>query len=54
MRRSRATTAAASDQIAGPQTTGNVLPNDGDIDANDSLVVVGVRTAPKRVQARFA
>ncbi|MFJ2426612.1 VCBS domain-containing protein [Pseudomonas sp. NPDC087804] len=34
----------ASDQIAGPQTTGNVLPNDGDIDANDSLVVVGVRT----------
>lgn len=34
----------ASDQAPAPQTTGNVLPNDGDVDANDSLVVVGVRT----------
>jgi VCBS repeat-containing protein len=34
----------ASDQSPAPQTTGNVLPNDGDIDGNDSLVVVGVRT----------
>ncbi|WP_166219362.1 VCBS domain-containing protein [Pseudomonas atagonensis] len=34
----------ASDQVPGPQTTGNVLPNDGDVDANDGLVVVGVRT----------
>jgi VCBS repeat-containing protein len=34
----------ASDQSPAPQTTGNVLPNDGDVDGNDSLVVVGVRT----------
>ncbi|WP_242208360.1 MULTISPECIES: VCBS domain-containing protein [unclassified Pseudomonas] len=34
----------ASDQSPAPQTTGNVLPNDGDVDNNDGLVVVGVRT----------
>jgi VCBS repeat-containing protein len=34
----------ASDQAPAPQTTGNVLPNDGDVDNNDSLVVVGIRT----------
>ncbi len=34
----------ASDQAPAPQTTGNVLPNDGDVDANDGLIVVGIRT----------
>jgi VCBS repeat-containing protein len=36
--------AVASDQIAAPQTTGNVLPNDSDVDGNDALQVVGIRT----------
>ncbi|MFY0731792.1 VCBS domain-containing protein [Pseudomonas sp. NFX15] len=36
--------ATASDQVAAPQVTGNVLPNDGDVDGNDQLQVVGVRT----------
>lgn len=36
--------AVASDQIAAPQTTGNVLPNDGDVDGGDALQVVGIRT----------
>jgi len=34
----------ASDQIPAPQASGNVLPNDSDIDAADQLTVVGVRT----------
>jgi VCBS repeat-containing protein len=34
----------ASDQTPPPQATGNVLPNDGDVDANDNLQVVAVRT----------
>ncbi|NUT76972.1 DUF4347 domain-containing protein [Pseudomonas sp. C1C7] len=34
----------ASDQVPAPQATGNVLPNDGDVDANDPLQVVAVRT----------
>jgi VCBS repeat-containing protein len=34
----------ASDQTPAPQATGNVLPNDGDVDANDNLQVVAVRT----------
>ncbi|WP_413694598.1 VCBS domain-containing protein [Pseudomonas sp. JUb96] len=36
--------ALASDQVPAPQTSGNVLPNDSDVDGNDSLQVVGVRT----------
>ncbi|WP_212625520.1 VCBS domain-containing protein [Pseudomonas sp. PP3] len=34
----------ASDQTPAPQATGNVLPNDGDLDTNDNLQVVAVRT----------
>ncbi|SAL77829.1 hypothetical protein AWB74_05238 [Caballeronia arvi] len=34
--------AVASDQTPAPQTSGNVLPNDGDVDANDRLSVTGV------------
>ncbi|MDF3934568.1 VCBS domain-containing protein, partial [Pseudomonas citronellolis] len=34
----------ASDQILAPQTSGNVLPNDSDVDGGDALSVVGVRT----------
>ncbi|WP_419710434.1 VCBS domain-containing protein [Pseudomonas sp. NFX224] len=37
----------ASDQTPAPQATGNVLPNDGDVDANDNLQVVAVRTGPE-------
>lgn len=33
----------ASDQTPAPQVTGNVLPNDSDVDAGDSLSVTGVR-----------
>jgi len=36
--------ATASDQTLAPQTSGNVLPNDSDVDANDRLTVVGIRT----------
>jgi VCBS repeat-containing protein len=36
--------AVASDQTPAPQVTGNVLPNDSDVDANDQLHVVAVRT----------
>ncbi|MGJ7517370.1 VCBS domain-containing protein [Pseudomonas baetica] len=36
--------AVASDQTPAPQATGNVLPNDSDVDANDGLQVVAVRT----------
>jgi VCBS repeat-containing protein len=36
--------AAASDQVPAPQVTGNVLPNDSDVDGNDHLHVVGIRT----------
>lgn len=36
--------AVASDQTAAPQATGNVLPNDSDVDAADQLQVVGIRT----------
>ncbi|CDF84305.1 VCBS repeat-containing protein [Pseudomonas knackmussii B13] len=34
----------ASDQFPAPQTSGNVLPNDSDVDGGDALTVVGVRT----------
>ncbi|MCO7515159.1 VCBS domain-containing protein [Pseudomonas guariconensis] len=34
----------ASDQVQAPQTRGNVLPNDSDVDNGDRLSVVGVRT----------
>ncbi|WP_280283067.1 VCBS domain-containing protein [Pseudomonas sp. BN415] len=34
----------ASDQTPAPQATGNVLPNDSDIDGGDLLQVVGIRT----------
>lgn len=37
-------TATASDQVPAPQATGNVLPNDSDVDANDGLQVVAIRT----------
>ncbi|HEY3600046.1 MAG TPA: VCBS domain-containing protein [Paraburkholderia sp.] len=33
----------ASDQVPTPQTSGNVLPNDSDVDSNDHLTVIGVR-----------
>lgn len=36
--------AVASDQVQPPQATGNVLPNDSDVDANDGLQVVAIRT----------
>jgi VCBS repeat-containing protein len=36
--------ATASDQVPAPQVTGNVLPNDSDVDGNDHLQVVGIRT----------
>ncbi|ARU88113.1 VCBS domain-containing protein [Pseudomonas sp. M30-35] len=34
----------ASDQLPAPQTSGNVLPNDSDVDGGDSLQVVAIRT----------
>ncbi|MBO3273853.1 VCBS domain-containing protein [Pseudomonas schmalbachii] len=34
----------ALDQTPSPQASGNVLPNDGDIDNGDALQVVGIRT----------
>ena len=34
----------ASDQTPAPQTRGNVLPNDSDVDGGDALVVSGVRS----------
>ncbi|MEG0007306.1 MAG: VCBS domain-containing protein [Aeromonas sp.] len=34
----------ASDQVTAPHATGNVLPNDSDVDANDPLQVVAVRS----------
>ncbi|CAD5105836.1 VCBS domain-containing protein [Zestomonas carbonaria] len=37
----------ASDQVRAPHTSGNVLPNDSDIDNGDSLSVVGIRTGPE-------
>jgi len=33
----------ASDQVVAPQASGNVLPNDSDVDGGDRLSVVGVR-----------
>ncbi|MGF6090342.1 VCBS domain-containing protein [Pseudomonas sp. 18173] len=36
--------AVASDQTPAPQVTGNVLPNDSDVDGNDHLQVVAIRT----------
>lgn len=34
----------ASDQTPAPQTVGNVLPNDSDVDAQEQLSVTGIRT----------
>ncbi|AGI24460.1 outer membrane adhesin like protein [Pseudomonas sp. ATCC 13867] len=34
----------ASDQVPAPHTSGNVLPNDSDIDGGDQLSVTGIRT----------
>ncbi|MND86194.1 hypothetical protein D3C80_781470 [compost metagenome] len=34
----------ASDQTPSPQATGNVLPNDSDVDADEQLSVSGIRT----------
>jgi VCBS repeat-containing protein len=34
----------ASDQVRAPQTSGNVLPNDSDVDGGDALSVTGIRT----------
>ncbi|SFT90885.1 VCBS domain-containing protein [Pseudomonas marincola] len=34
----------ATDQTPAPQATGNVLPNDSDVDSGDQIVVSGVRT----------
>ncbi|MCG8293218.1 VCBS domain-containing protein [Pseudomonas entomophila] len=36
--------AVASDQVPAPQTRGNVLPNDSDVDGNDALHVSAIRT----------
>ena len=36
--------AVANDQVQPPHTSGNVLPNDGDVDANDPLQVTAVRS----------
>ncbi|WP_447748815.1 VCBS domain-containing protein [Pseudomonas nicosulfuronedens] len=35
---------SATDQTPAPQATGNVLPNDGDVDGGDALTVTGIRT----------
>lgn len=35
---------SASDQTRAPQATGNVLPNDVDVDSGDRLQVIGIRT----------
>ena len=34
----------ASDQVPAPHTSGNVLPNDSDVDGGDGLTVTGIRT----------
>lgn len=34
----------ASDQVPAPHTSGNVLPNDSDVDGGDQLTVTGIRT----------
>lgn len=34
----------ASDQVPAPHTSGNVLPNDSDVDGGDSLTVTGIRS----------
>ncbi|MBB4864968.1 putative repeat protein (TIGR01451 family) [Pseudomonas nitritireducens] len=34
----------ATDQVPAPQTSGNVLPNDSDVDGGDALTVTGIRT----------
>ncbi|MGE8066481.1 VCBS domain-containing protein [Pseudomonas sp. NPDC089569] len=34
----------ANSEVSAPQTSGNVLPNDTDVDANDNLHVVAIRT----------
>ena len=36
--------ATASDQLPAPQTSGNVLPNDSDVDGNDALHIGAVRS----------
>ena len=38
---------AATDAAGPPVTTGNVLPNDSDVDGGDTKTVVGVRTGPE-------
>lgn len=35
---------SASDQVPAPHTSGNVLPNDSDVDAGDGLTVTGIRS----------
>ncbi|MDN6860512.1 VCBS domain-containing protein [Pseudomonas sp. CAN2814] len=35
---------SATDQTPAPQATGNVLPNDSDVDGGDALTVTGIRT----------
>ncbi len=37
-------TTSVSDQLGPPVSTGNVLPNDSDVDAGESKTVVGIRT----------
>jgi len=37
----------ASDQVQAPQTKGNVLPNDSDVDGGDALQVSAIRTGPE-------
>jgi VCBS repeat-containing protein len=41
---SRNDSAIATDQTPAPQASGNVLPNDSDVDGNDALQVVAIRT----------
>ncbi|WP_291603174.1 VCBS domain-containing protein [Comamonas sp.] len=42
----------ASDQVQAPQTKGNVLPNDSDVDGGDSLQVSAIRTGPESGSGR--
>ncbi|WJK07226.1 VCBS domain-containing protein [Pseudomonas fluorescens] len=45
--------AIATDQTPAPQVTGNVLPNDSDVDGNDALQVVAIRTGAESGSGTF-
>ncbi|WP_152223827.1 VCBS domain-containing protein [Pseudomonas sp. SCB32] len=42
----------ASDQVLAPHTSGNVLPNDSDVDGGDQLSVTGIRTGQENESGR--